>query len=184
MTAGTEESVDPIYSLLKSAAGLPTARSPVSSPAPLAALTDVQPSTSDIGTRSRNDCVGGSVQPQHQHHPLRSNSGSPQHHKSQWPSPRLQLQLSLQQDQRKLPPVVHLHLPGMINVQPPCLSGVFFVLTVDSRRPDSCRKDDRNCDKFRFVFFVVDYFIWSFQSVTDTHTHTHTHTTHMFRVLY
>ena len=103
-SAGADETaVDPVYSLLKSAAGLPSAgrvsatSSSRSSPAPpppapplppTAAVTEVQPAA-----MSKNELH-------------RSNSSSPHH--SQSPHRRQQLQ-------RKLLPV--LHLPGMPVVQ-------------------------------------------------------------------
>jgi len=129
LIAGIDESVDPIYSLLKSAAGLPSARTPASSskspPAAASAIADVQPPTSD-GTRSKNDGGGGGISGSGaQFH--RSNSGSP--HKSQSPHQRLQ------QQQRKLPPV--LHLPGM-PIIPHVMSGVLLADVVLDRRLSSC----------------------------------------------
>jgi len=123
---GTDESVDPIYSLLKSAAGLPTARTPASLsrslPAPAAAITDVQLPVSD-GPRSKNDVSGVSVSGGGGAQFHRSNSSSP--HQSQSPHQRLQPQ---QQQQRKLPPV--LHLPGMSIML--LYSGEFAVAILDS----------------------------------------------------
>jgi len=98
-SAGADETaVDPVYSLLKSAAGLPSAgrvsatsssrSSPAPPPPPTAAVTEVQPAAT-----SKNELH-------------RSNSSSPHH--SQSPHRRQQLQ-------RKLLPV--LHLPGMPVVQ-------------------------------------------------------------------
>jgi len=105
--AGVEDSVEPIYSVLNTAAGLPIACMPVSSNrsslAPTAAITDVQQSTSDCA-RSKND--GGVVQ----HH--RSNSRLPR--KSQSPHQRLQQQ----QQQPELPPVSHLSgMSDMVSCQ-------------------------------------------------------------------
>jgi len=112
MNADTEETVDPIYSLLKSAAGMPSARTPGTSsrgsPVAAVAMTDVVQSSTESG-RSKSEGGGGGSQ----FH--RSNSSSP--HKSQSPHQRLQQQ----QQMRKLPPV--LHLPGM-SIMSPVTPGV------------------------------------------------------------
>jgi len=111
LDADAEDSVDPIYSLLKSAAGLPTGRTPASSsrssPAPVSVVTDVQPLTVDVA-RLKGDSGGAVGTTSVQTH--RSNSSSP--HKSQSPHQRPQQQQQL----RKLPPA--LHLPGLSNMSP------------------------------------------------------------------
>jgi len=126
LCAGTDDAssavVDPIYSLLKSAAGLPSARTPASScrgssapPASAvagAAVIDVQASTTSDAISSKNKNDDSSAPPSSAQF-QRSDSSSP--HKPLSPHQRLQpLQQSLQQQQQQRKPTPSLlHLPGM-----------------------------------------------------------------------